>query len=291
MKRRIARFAAMGFAAMLPLVLAASVGAMVNGYRPAAKDQRFDAVGSFGFTRWLDGTQRVDNWWGGATLIAPDLIVTARHNLSNNLAEWTDGNYAVRFRRQLDGTLLHKAQGNVYPFLAPVRAWIVPASGDIALGILRTPITHIQPIPVDLSVPGLGNALALAGWGSESLTQGNGNPRNELRLADKTVTGAGATFVAFTSAFPTGSPATGSGPNLHDSGGAILTFDIQGNPRYRGVITTYGGGTGLGQYAGTSFGARLTPAQTIPEPGSLALVAVCVPAAAALRLRRRARLH
>jgi hypothetical protein len=126
---------------------------MVNGYQPAPDDTRFDAVGAFGFTIWLNGVSQQDNWWGGATLIAPDLVVTARHNLSSNPAQWTDGTYAVRFRRQLDGTLQHKAAGNVFPFLAPVREWVVPPTGDIALGILQTPVTHIRPIAVDLSVP------------------------------------------------------------------------------------------------------------------------------------------
>jgi hypothetical protein len=60
--------------------------AMVNGYQPTPDDARFDAVGAFGFTVWLNGVSQQDNWWGGATLIAPDLVVTARHNLSSNPA-------------------------------------------------------------------------------------------------------------------------------------------------------------------------------------------------------------
>lgn len=287
---RRARFVSTVIVILGCFTMTAPAQAIVNGYRPAPNDTRFDAVGAFGFTRWLDGTNQVDNWWGGATLISPTLIVTARHNLSSNPAEWTNGNYAVRFRRQLDGTLQHKADGGGFPFLDPVREWIVSPSGDIALGILQTPITHIQPIAADLNVPAVGEALILAGWGSESLTALVGNPRNELRLANTAVTSAGAAFVGFPSAFPTGSPATGAGPNLHDSGGAILSMDAAGNLHYRGVITTLGGGTGLGQYAGTRFGTLLLAApaaQTIPEPSSLVLMVSAGLAAAGLFRRRR----
>ena len=250
------------------------VAAMVMGVPPQPGDRRFDAVGSFGFTGWLNGSRFADNWWGAATLIAPDVVLTARHNLSSNPAEWTSGNYAVRFRSQPDGTIQHKAANGVYPFLAPVRQWIVPPSGDIALRILQSPVSHIRPIPVDLGQLTVGQPITLAGWGSEAATF-VGNPRNQLLLVDTTVTATGPTFVGFPSAFVSGGAATRPGPNLHDSGGAILSFDARGNPVYRGLITTLGGGTGLEQYAGTPFGALLSPVPVpVPEPASVLMLGV-----------------
>lgn len=253
------------------LALAAPAFGMVNAEEPDPDDTRFDAIGAFGFTRWLNGSQKNDNWWGGATLIGREVIVTAKHNVHTD--QLTDGNYAVRFRRQPDGEVQHKSyiddetDERVFPYIVPVKEWILPPSGDIAIGILRHPVWHIDPIPATLETPDVGDSLVLGGWGSESETIGAHGPRNRLLIGETTCTSAGSSFVGFPSFWGAGNP---PGPNMHDSGGAILDYDEFGNLNYVGTITTYGGGTGLGQFEGTAFGEQLM----VPEPATMTLLAL-----------------
>jgi hypothetical protein len=267
--------------------------------RPNEGDTRFDAVGAIGITRRMtaehsEASGWTDTWYGNATLIAPQLVAVARHVIHDGgshfePSHWkldTPGNYAVRFRRLPDGSLRELSIPNpdyhpdipgstqrLYPYTVKVVAWILPAPSnpenittmpDMLVGILEHPVTHIKPIPVGFPAEFQADfPFTLAGWGSQSPNYLSGSPRNSLRLAR--ITGLRSPFEhSWPTPWPdTNQPATRPGPNLYDSGGAVLQEDADDNLHYLGCISMVWNGCSTTRFAGTKLGNAL--AGIIPE--------------------------
>ena len=270
---------------------AAPASAIVNGFEPAADDTRFDAVGAFSRTDWLRaGPDRspedAHNWFGAATLIAPDTILTARHNLPDKRPA-RPYEFAVRFRRHVTGSVGSRQAGPDSYHLAPVVKWVMAPHGeDLAMGILVAPVTHIDPIPVDtrrvriIREPGF-----VAAWGSESRWLGAPVPRRRLLVGRNLLARTDEARetqdrrpllsethprnLVFIMQFANEKRnwqynsrtrkwrrinyvTTDAGvPNSHDSGGALLIEDERGMLKLLGVIK--GNRTGLwpGRYVGS----------------------------------------
>lgn len=252
-----------GLMAVLVLAMSPAVSwAMVNAEEPAEDDRRFDAVGAFSRAHWLGLFPHHENardhtWVGAATLIAPDRVITAKHLFPGNRTP-DRGAIAIRFRRHVDGTLGSRQAGpQSYHHVRVVR-WLVHEQADLAIGILEEPVTHIEPIRVWLDPqPYLGREAWLAGWGSQSHWQGNAGPRNALRVGKNRVQRVPnhpfIRIIDYTTENREQSRNEETGevvrkpyitseatvPNMHDSGGAILLEDEQGNLHLAGVIFTY----------------------------------------------------
>lgn len=263
--------------------LALPARAIVNGAEPAEDDTRFDAVAAFSRTAWLienPGDNHVHNWFGNGVLIAPDVVLIARHLLPNNgQVALRPGAFAVRFRRHADGSLGSQDKGVESYHQVRVRRWVLADRFDLALGILEEPVEHIAPVKVLLDSPPVQARRAmLAGWGSVSPWQGNPGPRPGLRIGENTVTSRAAFIALDSSRTEQREDANGqrkayyidqnSVVNMHDSGGSIFIFDDNDQPVLAGIISTYTGGTwlpaateaGFPLEAGTRGGAALLEA-------------------------------
>jgi len=269
---------------LVALLLAAPAQAIVNGEAPAEDDTRFDAVAAFSLTAWLienPGDTHVHNWFGNGVLIAPDVVLIARHLLPNNgKGGQRPGTNAVRFRRHTDGSLGSVANGVESFHQVRIREWVIAEQFDLALGILEEPVTHIQPVKLLLDSQPVHNRRAmLAGWGSESRWQGNGGPRPGLRIGENTVSSRGS-FIALDSA-RTELRENEKGErkayfidertviNMHDSGGSIFVFDEEDKPVLTGIIATYSGGTWLPAAAEAGF-----PLEAATQGGAALLRAI-----------------
>lgn len=197
-------------------------------------------------------TSQSDNWYGGAELIGPQVIVTAKHNLNSatDASQIAVDLYSVRFRRKPGGTVQYLSNdpgtGRVYPYSVKVRKWVALPSYDIAIGLLEEPVTHIAPLAAEMTLPAVGRNIVLAGWGSYSQTMGAGSPRDGLRDSGsspyKTVSSRSSTYVGWVQSF--NKPMTSFAVNMHDSGGGVL--GVSGtNFTYLGCITSMGGAVGL----------------------------------------------
>lgn len=264
------------------------VWGIINGEPPTEDDRRFDAVCAFSYRKWIEPrpkpnpntqgqtsennvakkTQPRNAWFGAATLVSPDLIVTARHLLSKGRAP-RPGVMAVRFRRKLDGSLGSKEAGEGSYFHVRIKGWKLIDGADLAVGQLVHPVTHIQPIPIDFDVePFERRPGYVAGWGSESNWVGQAQPRRQLMIGKTTLTRTAASNAVRIDEFKTEArdwrkdKQTGQwikkpyviseagAPNMHDSGGAMLIEDDKGQLKIIGVISSYGGGSWLGKYRG-----------------------------------------
>jgi len=264
--------------------------ALVNGEAPAEDDTRFDAVGAFSHSRWLglvpdDPNARDHNWYGNATLIAPDVVILAKHLIKGN-AEPPAGEYAVRFRRHIDGTIGTKKDGADSFHNVKIVQFVLASKADLALGILEKPVEHIEPMTVGFADFVLAkDKVILGAWGSESRFRGVGGPRNQLMLgATVGARAAGASAVGFpagdvetrdwredketgkmlmrpyvTSEYPV--------VNLYDSGGAVLTMDDEGKLQLVGIIVTYGGAV----WVSTFDDPKAFPIKSATEAGAKAL--------------------
>ncbi|HEX7009060.1 MAG TPA: hypothetical protein VF184_03705, partial [Phycisphaeraceae bacterium] len=129
----------MVLAILLAGVLSGPGWAIVHGQEPAEGDTRFDAVAALSLTHWLHAdsgrknTGRknrnekdyVHNWFGAATLIAPDRIVTAKHLLPKGNRLPRPGQFSVRFRRRPDGGLGRVADGPESFYHVRVMRWVI----------------------------------------------------------------------------------------------------------------------------------------------------------------------
>ena len=266
--------------------------AIINGSEPDPKDRRFDAGGAFSRTAWLTaGTQRraahAHNWFGAATLIAPDTIVTARHLLPRD-REPKLGEFSVRFRRHLLGGLGRKKAGPDSYHQVRIVRWIKAMEDDLAIGILGKPVLHIQPIPVDLRQQAITNVPGhLAGWGSESRWLGVPVPRRRLMIGGNrfTVTADDAKVLitditteerAWKQNQKSGAwkrrhfvTSDAAVANQFDSGGAMLVEADDGSLRLVGVITSPRSGLWLGHFAHSGlFPPPLPARESRNESGS-----------------------
>ncbi|MGB0766124.1 MAG: trypsin-like serine protease [Phycisphaeraceae bacterium] len=234
--------------------------ALVNGEAPAEDDTRFDAVCAFSNTNWLydnDRDNKSHNWYGNGVLIAPDVVLIARHLLPADPKRHRQGLFAVRFRRHADGSLGQKANGPDSYHQVTVAKWIVAERADLALGILSKPVEHIQPVRVllDRQEPVANHRAMLAGWGSESLWKSVPGPRRGLRVGENTVSARGSMLRVDSYLTEVRENSQGQRktyivdehavPNMHDSGGSIFLLDEEGRPTLAGIISTYSGGTYL----------------------------------------------
>jgi hypothetical protein len=224
--------------------------AIVGGHPPAADDRRFDAVGAWSHAAWLglgDNPAHEHNWFGGATLIRPNIVATAKHIARDDRPA---GTYAVRFRRRLDGGLGSKDAGVVSYHHALV-ARVVHGAGDLALAWLVEPVTHITPIAVmQLGFIGLqGQPYIHGGWGQEGPGRQEG-PRNQLMLCDQNtllrVNGLSVSYPALLA----GNPPPPCAVNRWDSGGAVLVEHEDDRLWLLATHHTYGGGPTLAPWLG-----------------------------------------
>lgn len=237
--------------------VAVQAAAITGGATPCECPTQWDAVGALGFSfrlgqePWRKGATDHD-WHCATTLAAPDVIVTARHCVY----DWLGLPFHVRFRRAVDGSIGSVAAGVGSFAHARVVSWHLPDCGDVALGYLDAPVSHIAPMPV-LFDPGLasGAPLGLGAWGREGPAFGSG-ARERLMLCSTAATGAyPASYIYFPSAPPVGEP--GCGTNSNDSGGTVTEMQ-NGELRLVGVIT------------GSSDAAHLARCAADPQVAALA---------------------
>lgn len=256
--------------AICSITITSTARAMVRGYEPDPFDVRFDPVAAFGRTIKLDGSQQEHNHFGNATLVHPWIAVTARHLLpttdrngnnyySPDYIEPNPGTYTLRFRRHTDGSLGTKAAGWESFHQVRIMDFILPDNrSDVAIAILEEPVTHIDPMPAQMGGLQVDDDVIAAGWGKEG-PGFNAGPRGRLLLADKTLYYADLTGLFFPSAdFTAGGEEPG--PNMFDSGGAILWEDADDRVHIAGVISTTSGGASLEQFkiADEFFASLLT---------------------------------
>lgn len=223
--------------------------AIVGGHEPARNDTRFDAIAAFSKTIWIDGSDNnncgdCNATFGNATLIAPDMVLFARHLLPN----WQppdSGFHTVRFRRNPDGSLGSLEQGWESFHQVKIVEYILfdlpVAPYDAVIGILEEPVLHIAPIAIDTNLAvGAGDAIILAGWGKEGPLFDEG-PRGRLLLADTESIGIEHCRIQWLPPSHPDNPCA-CGPNMFDSGGAVLVELTDSSLRLVGVIVTVASG-------------------------------------------------
>lgn len=223
---------------------------IVNGNEPLTSDWRFDAVGAYGRTANLNGSNgdsSEHNTFGNGTLITPYTVVMARHLLSNSYSQTNPPPselFTMRFRRNPDGSLGEKALGWESFHQVAISHFTFPdALNDVMIAHLSEPVMHIDPICVG-NGEGLsaGDSIILSGWGKTGTVFDTG-ARGELLLAYSTVTNVAFGHVRFPSYWG-GSPTCGCGVNNYDSGGGVFIEDtfapVGEQPKIRlvGVVST-----------------------------------------------------
>lgn len=222
--------------------------AIVGGYEPARNDRRFDAIAAFSLTIWIDGDEgdcendpsECNKAFGNATLIAPDQVLFAKHLLPNGTPP-AEPIHSVRFRRNPDGSLGTLEQGWRSFHHVKIVEYVVfdlPFSPyDAVIGILEEPVLHIAPIAIDTSIEVQnGDDIILAGWGKEGPLFDEG-PKGRLLLAKSKSTGIDHCRIEWLHAWDENNPCA-CGPNMFDSGGAVLVELSDNTLRLVGVITT-----------------------------------------------------
>ena len=239
------------------LLLAHSTSALVNGQAPEQDDTRFDAVAAFSRMNWLihnKEDKHVHNWFGGAVLIAPDVVLFARHLIPSKKRDNIPVNtFMVRFRRHADGSLGSIEAGPDSYHQVPIAKIIPAARSDLAFGILAKPVEHIKPVKVHLDNESLEEQVcALAGWGSESPWRGKAGPRKGLRVGQNKASTSGNSVRVLS--YKTEARENEQGkraayiidknavPNMHDSGGSIFVIDKDDNVTLVGLISSYASG-------------------------------------------------
>lgn len=253
---------------LLFALLAAPAPALVNGTAPAEDDTTYDAVAALSRTAWFtagDDDQHEHNWYGAAVLIAPDVILTAKHLLPPTPGgRERPGVLSVRFRRHADGTLGSTEQSADTFHQARIVRWVVSDRFDLALGILDHRVEHIEPVALALDAqPFERRAAVLAGWGSVSHWQGLARPRVELRVGENTVTAQNNFLRVDSYRTEPREDARGNRKNyiidehavinMHDSGGSMFLKDEDGSVALAGIIATYSGGSWLPTAAESGF--------------------------------------
>lgn len=172
------------------LIGAQPAQAIQGGSDVPQADARFDAACGVIRTSFLTPGSCSDCYSinGSGTLIAPDLVLTARHIFGT----MPPVPHSVRFRvnesgsyGQRDTSLPDDGWSSFYH--VAVVEWWFPTGTDLALGRLEHCVTHIEPIPVkfidspDLAVD---TPLKIAGWGFQGcgLTPISQFPTHRLKV-------------------------------------------------------------------------------------------------------------
>lgn len=202
---------------LLPLLL------MVSSLVPAQTEGRYDAVGALGFA---PGLFSAHEWHCAATLVRPDVALTARH-----CVEYT-ATFAVRFRRDEEGGVgsIESAPSSFQNI--EVTGIYLPSSGAVALLFLYSAPVGISPLPMTFRAADT-EPVTIAGWGREGPSIGEGQ-RRELRTCESAITTIGGYGDLF---FPSAwDPGPGCGPNSNDSGGPLIAENERGGPHVIGVV-------------------------------------------------------
>ena len=221
------------------VVLSNPALAVVGGEEPKPSDTRFDAVAAFSITTWIDGTVYEHNTFGNGTLIAPDTMILAKHLVNCGGGPPVSGTYSFRFRRNPDGTLGSKAQGWESFHQVEVESFTLAGpNADILIAHLAEDVTHIAPIEVIAFDQVAENEdILIAGWGMEGPGQDEGD-RGRLLLAEtQRMPHEECHRIHFLSAWDQSNPCS-CGPNLYDSGGAILVEMQDRSVRLIAVVVT-----------------------------------------------------
>jgi hypothetical protein len=234
---------------MLAALVVAPAEAIVNGHAPADYETSHDAVGAIGFAHRLGLDPSHPNasdheWHCAATLVSSLVVVTAKHCVT------TPEHYAVRFRRHVSGSVgsIYLKGGSVDSFHhVRITVFYMPPSGDVALGYLAEPVTHIQRIPMLLSGSAAVCSANFAGWGRVGPGQGEGD-KIELRVCHWALSGASSTEVYWQTPW-NGGPC---GPNRNDSGAPVLQQTLNGTAIV-GTVSGYNYGAALHQYANDPY--------------------------------------
>lgn len=152
---------------------------------------------------------------------------------------------SVRFRRNPDGSLGSIEQGWQSFHHVKIIDYILfdlPLSPyDAVIGILEVPVTHIAPIAIDTSIGvEAGDRIILGGWGKEGPGFDEG-PRGRLKVLRVLSTGITSCRIRWQSAWDPDNLCA-CGPNMFDSGGAVLVELADRSLRLVGVIVTPGSG-------------------------------------------------
>ncbi len=176
-----------------------------------------------------------------ATLVAPDVIVTAAHCLFADGREIDPGN--LIFRPNLGAAPLPPARGRSIIALGneridPGRLEEMPTEADWALIRIEPPITAVPPLPVGAFTVteidrhlAAGARLSQAGYGAYGLSAGSRlSQRINCRpVGDDDLTGETADRVL----------ATDCRVDKGDSGGPMILTDVAGNRYLVGIISGY----------------------------------------------------
>ena len=248
------------FFCFICLLLSAPANGLVNGAEPDPNDERFDAVAAFSKTNWLiknEGDKHIHNWFGSGVLIAPDVVLFAKHLVPAKQLDQAKPNvYMVRFRRHADGSIGSRKAGPDSYHQVPIARIIAARHADVAFGILAKPVEHIEPVRLNLENTPLKEAKChLAAWGSESPWRGVASPRNGLRVGTNALSTSSLQFRILS--YKTETRVNKSGkqaayvidenavPNMYDSGGSVFIENDAGQLVLCGIIATYTGGTYL----------------------------------------------
>jgi hypothetical protein len=241
-----------------------------------------DAVGAI-----VRGDLTIADSHGNATLISTTQVLTAAHVLQSFPFSSgyhflpTDSSASARyvyFRRKTNGTAPVGGNESDYHRVA-IAGYRIPESGDdIALCDLATAVTHIPPIPIDNGAPAASDELVLVGWGLDGATIGAGSRPNDARMIEtrtiSTLTensSSQATLIQWSGTNP--------GPNLYDSGGAVVRL-VDEEWKLAGVIVSSPAGLAVEQFKNAEdfqiAGLYEGPAAS-PTPAAPSVATVFVP--------------
>lgn len=282
-------------AALAPLAAVSTASAVTNGTEVPCNDRRFDAVGLF-ITAGYDPGPCAGAISGSCVLIAPDMVIAARHSLDISPADaaWDPAirQYRVRFRRATNGAAENHLLVNgdichgAYQELKVVEFMDAPNhNSDQVMARLERPVAGIRPIGVELNNPPRGwTNIILAGWGYAGACYATGEHWT-LRYAKGALPTQNAVndYLVFSPCVSGTSPpcmmCPGGGPwvqaNLHDSGAGVFievpsVDPLDPQPRLRLIGTVSSQSTARRPSAWNNAGGspRLVQASDEPAPWS-----------------------
>lgn len=212
-----------------------------------------DAVCAIGAGHKLfTGSGDESNTFGNGTLISPTQLLSCMHIFPvqssgyHTLAQGQSTEARVaRYRRKTDGTA--PAGGLCVNYhqvhITGYRAAPAPLQ-DMVICDLASPVTHIPPIPIDTGTPAPTDPLVLVGWGLDGATANQGALPLDARMIEGKTIGS-VTGVPLVNGLVWSGP--NPGPNLHDSGGAVIRL-VLGAWKLTGVIQSYSVGVAVEQF-------------------------------------------